>query len=119
MPTVYSHSRISSFESCPKKFQFRYVLRIPTDTESIEAFVGKRVHEVLERLYEFVDRGQVPPLQKVVDRYYQLFDEMYDPERIRIVKTGIELPFYRELGSRCLHRRTSACPTARDLHLRS
>ena len=103
MPTVYSHSRLSSFENCPKKFQFRYVLRIPSETEGIEAFVGKRVHEVLERLYEFVNRGQVPQLQKVVDRYYQLFDELYDAERIRIVKAGTDLAFYRELGSRCLH----------------
>lgn len=101
--TVYSHSRLNTFENCPKQFQFRYVLKIPQESEGIEAFVGKRVHEVLERLYEFVDRGQVPPLQKVVDRYYQLFDQHYDGERVRIVKTGVDLPFYRELGSRCLH----------------
>jgi putative RecB family exonuclease len=99
---VYSHSRLSSFENCPRKFQFRYVLRIPSETEGIEAFVGKRVHEVLERLYAFVDRGQIPPLQKVVDRFFQLFDEQYDPERIRIVKAGLDLAFYRELGARCL-----------------
>ena len=101
--TVYSHSRLNTFENCPKQFQFRYVLKIPQDSEGIEAFVGKRVHEVLERLYEFVDRGQVPPLQKVVDRYYQLFDEHFDADRIRIVKTGVDVPFYRELGSRCLN----------------
>jgi putative RecB family exonuclease len=79
------------------------VLRIPSETEGIEAFVGKRVHEVLERLYEFVDRGQVPPLPKVIDRYHQLFDEHYDAERVRIVKTGTDVAFYRELGTRCLH----------------
>lgn len=103
MATIYSHSRISSFENCPKKFQFRYVLRIPAETEGIEAFVGKRVHEVLERLYEFVDRGQVPPIQKVIDRYLQLFDEYYDAERVRIVKPGTDVAFYRDLGTRCLH----------------
>ncbi|MEE3330455.1 MAG: PD-(D/E)XK nuclease family protein [Myxococcota bacterium] len=101
--TVYSHSRLNSFENCPKQFQFRYVMKIEQETEGIEAFVGKRVHEVLERLYEFVDRGQVPPLQKVVDRYYQLYDKHYDAERIRIVKKGIEPAFYRELGARCLN----------------
>ena len=50
---VFSHSSLSSFETCPKKYQFRYVLKVPADTEGIEAFVGKRVHEVLERLYQF------------------------------------------------------------------
>jgi len=102
MATVYSHSRISSFENCPKKFHFRYVLRVPTDTEGVEAFVGKRVHEVLERLYEFVDRDQIPPLPKVVDRYYQLFDQHFDPDRILIVKEGTNREFYREYGARCL-----------------
>ena len=56
---LYSHSRLASFENCPKQFEFRYIQKIPSETESIEAFVGKRVHEVLERLYEFVDRGQI------------------------------------------------------------
>ena len=55
-PPIYSHSRLSSFEDCPRKFHYRYVLKIPQETEGIEAFVGKRVHEVLERLYEFVGR---------------------------------------------------------------
>ncbi len=103
MPTIYSHSRISSFENCPKKFQFRYVLRIPAETEGMGAFVGTRVHVLLERLYEFVDRGQVSPLPKVIDRYHQLFDEHYDAERVRIVKRGTDVAFYRELGTRCLH----------------
>ena len=100
---LYSHSRLSTFESCPRQFHFRYVLKIPEETEGIEAFVGKRVHEVLERLHEFVDRGQVPPLQKVVDRYLQLFEEQSDPERVRIVKPDMDVADYRELGTRCLH----------------
>jgi len=102
VPTVYSHSRISSFENCPKKFHFRYVLKVPSETEGVEAFVGKRVHEILERLYEFVDRQQIPSIKKVIDRYYLEFDEHYDPERVRIVKDGVDLAFYRDLGARCL-----------------
>ena len=61
---LYSHSRLSNFENCPKKFHYRYVLRIPSEFESIEGFVGKRVHEVLERLYLAVRKGSVPPLAK-------------------------------------------------------
>ena len=102
MGTVYSHSRLSSFENCPKQFEFRYVLKIPSETESIEAFVGKRVHEILERLYLFVGRGQIPGVEKVIDRYQKLWEETYDAERIRIVREGTPLSFYRELGERCL-----------------
>jgi putative RecB family exonuclease len=99
---VYSHSRLKCFENCPKQFHFRYILKIPAETEGVEAFVGKRVHEVLERLYEFVTRDMVPGLQKVIDRYEQLWDETYDAERVRIIREGTPLSFYRQLGARCL-----------------
>lgn len=102
MRQVYSHSRLASFENCPRQFHFRYVLRIPRETEGIEAFLGKRVHEVLERLYEFVGRGLVPSLAKVLHRYRALWDEHYDAERIRVARTGTPVEHYRELGARCL-----------------
>jgi putative RecB family exonuclease len=100
--TLYSHSRLSSFENCRKQFEFRYVLKVPSDSESIEAFVGKRVHEILERLYLFVGQDQIPGIEKVVARYQQLWEETYDGERVRIVREGTPLSFYRELGEHCL-----------------
>ncbi len=103
MTTVYSHSRLSSFETCKKKFQLRYLLDVPVDSEGVEAFVGKRVHEVLERLYEFVGRDQVPSLRRVIERYHAFFDEHYDAERIRIVREGLDVDHYREIGVRCLN----------------
>ena len=102
MPTTYSHSRLSSFENCKKQFHFRYVLQLPVETEGIEAFVGKRVHEVLERLYKFVGDGMVPSVEKVVARYHVFWDEHYDADRIRIVRTGTPVSEYRSLGERCL-----------------
>jgi len=99
---LFSHSRLASFEDCPKKYEFRYVLKIPRETESIEGFVGKRVHEVLERLYAAAGRGQVPTLARVLHRYRALFDEHYDPERVRVVRDEIPLEEYRENGERGL-----------------
>jgi putative RecB family exonuclease len=102
MSPLYSHSRLSSFENCRKQFEFRYILKIPSESESIEAFVGKRVHEILERLYLFVGRGQIPGVEKVVDRYQKLWEETYDGERVRIIREGTPLSFYRGLGEQCL-----------------
>ena len=102
MGALYSHSRISSFENCPKQFEFRYIQKIPSETESIEAYVGKRVHEILERLYLFVGRGQIPGIEKVVDRYQKLWEETYDADRVRIVRDGTPLSYYRKLGENCL-----------------
>ena len=102
MAPLYSHFRLSSFENCRKQFEFRYILKIPSESESIEAFVGKRVHEILERLYLFVGRDQIPGVEKVVDRYQKLWEETYDGERVRIVREGTPLSFYRQLGEQCL-----------------
>jgi len=102
VPQIYSHSRLATFEDCPKRFEYRYVLKIPTDSEGIEAFVGKRVHEVLERLYKAAQRDQVPSLEKVIYRYNKLFEESYDADRVRIVREGTPLKFYIEVGERCL-----------------
>ena len=101
MTTTYSHSRLSCFENCAKKFQYRYVLKIPSDSEGIEAFVGKRVHEILERLYVFVDQGMVPGVEKVVRRYHDLYDEHFHPG-LRVVKEGMTTDDYRGNGERCL-----------------
>jgi putative RecB family exonuclease len=97
LSTVYSHSRLSSFENCPRQFYFRYVERLPVETESVEG-----VHEVLERLNRFVERGMVPSLGKVIERFRAFWDEHFDPERIRIVRTELSAETYRETGERCL-----------------
>ena len=51
--TVYSHSRLSCFEQCPQKYKLKYVDRVETEVEqSIEAFMGSRAHDTLEKLYQ-------------------------------------------------------------------
>lgn len=100
--TVYSHSRLTSFENCPRQFHYRYVERRQVDTEGIEAFLGKRVHEVLERLNQFVARGLVPSLAKVLERFRAEWDRHFDPARVRIVRAENPPELYRENGERCL-----------------
>ena len=99
---VYSHSRLSAFERCPRKFQYRYLWKIPAEGESIEGFVGKRVHEVLERLHRVSEQHGAPSLPKVLWRFQQMFAEAYDASRVRIARQGTPLDFYRELGEQCL-----------------
>jgi putative RecB family exonuclease len=99
---VYSHSRLASFEECPRKFHYRYVQKLPAELESIEAFLGKRVHEVLERLHGFTRRGLVPSLAKVIDRFRALWEAGVAAPRIRIARAGTRPEQYRANGERCL-----------------
>ena len=104
MPTVYSHSRLSCFEDCPKRFHYRYILKVPAETQSIEGFVGKQVHEVLERLHRFVLQGLVPSLEKVLFRFRALWEESFEPDQVRIVREGQTVEHYVDYGERCLRQ---------------
>jgi putative RecB family exonuclease len=100
--TQYSHSRLSTFENCPRQFEYRYVQKIPRDRESIEAFLGKRVHEILERLYHHVGRhGRPPSLRQVLDRYMADWN-LHWHEKVEIVRDDRDITFYRQQGQRCL-----------------
>jgi len=99
---VFSPSSLDSYENCPKKYHFRYVEKLPVDQEGIEAFVGKRVHEVLERLYRFTDEGQIPTLERVLWRFHQMWHEHFDEKRLRIVRRETSFDDYRQNGVRCL-----------------
>jgi len=100
--STFSPSSLSCFENCPKQYHFRYVEPLDVDHEGIEAFVGKRVHEILERLYRFVADGLVPSLARVVWRYQQNFLAQFDAARVRIVREGTDADWYRAQGVRGL-----------------
>lgn len=46
---VYSVSQLKTYESCPRKYLYNYVYKIPTSSKSFFDF-GKSVHSVLENL---------------------------------------------------------------------
>jgi putative RecB family exonuclease len=100
--TVYSPSRLSAYENCPRKFEFRYIRKIKSDTEGVEAYLGKRVHELLERLYHHVARHRRPPsLRQVLDRYRSDWQLRWHDE-IEIVRKENDAEHYLRIGVRCL-----------------
>jgi putative RecB family exonuclease len=66
--TVYSHSRLSCYEQCPQKFKLQYIEKVQTEIEeSVEAFLGSRVHEALEKLYRDHDHQKMDSLEELLD----------------------------------------------------
>ena len=66
--TVYSHSRLSCYEQCPQKFKLQYIDKVETEIEeSIEAFLGSRVHETLEKLYRDHEHQKLDSLNELLD----------------------------------------------------
>jgi putative RecB family exonuclease len=100
--TQYSHSRLSTFENCPRQFAYRYLEKLPVETESVEAFLGKRVHEILERLNHHVSRyGRPPSLRQVIARYRSDWAAAWH-DGIEIVRADTTRSSWEERGARCL-----------------
>jgi len=98
---LYSPSRISAYESCPRQYKFRYIDRIPREEESIEAFLGSRVHEALNRLYRELQLGQSLSLPELLD-YYDWEWRRHWHDKVRIVKQDYSIEHYRRFGERCV-----------------
>lgn len=65
--TVYSHSRLSCYEQCPQKFKLQYIDKVETEVEeSVEAFLGSRVHEALEKLYSDLQHQKIDSLEELL-----------------------------------------------------
>ncbi len=68
---IYSHSMLEAFRNCPLSFKLRYIDKIKTDRVSVEAFMGSRVHETLEKLYRDLLVAKMNSEDQLVD-YYRL-----------------------------------------------
>ena len=101
MPT-FSNSRLNAYDNCPLQYRLRYVDQVDVPRrESIEAFLGKRVHETLEFLYTNVTAGYRPTLTEIVDHYREAWDREWNDE-IHVVRSGETVAGYAEFGRRCL-----------------
>ena len=98
---VYSASRLSTYESCPLQYRYRYIDRIPRTEESIEVYLGLRVHEALSALYQTLQRGGAPSLSDLVQEYHREWDQRWH-NQVKIVKRDRSVEHYKELGERCL-----------------
>ncbi|HET6278771.1 MAG TPA: PD-(D/E)XK nuclease family protein [Candidatus Polarisedimenticolia bacterium] len=98
---LYSHSRLSTFEKCPLQYRYRYIDRITRDVQGIEAFMGNRVHEVLEFLYRELGEGRCPSVEQLIARFNRSWDDAFS-DNIRIVRKEHTAGHYRAVGERCI-----------------
>ena len=103
MPRVYSPSRISAYENCPLKFKYRYVDKKPAMRATIEAFLGRRVHEALEKLYRDMQFQKTPSLEDLVGFYHEQWEREMD-DSICVVKDGYDPANYRKMGEQYIRQ---------------
>ncbi|MBC8467682.1 MAG: PD-(D/E)XK nuclease family protein [Candidatus Marinimicrobia bacterium] len=99
----FSHSGIQSYKKCPAQFKFRYIDKIYKKDEGVEAFLGKRVHESIEYLYNQVISGVVPLVDEILKVHRSLWKEKWH-DRVAIVYQNKTARDYFYLGEECIAR---------------
>jgi len=97
--TDYSHSKLTCFENCKLKYKFKYVDKVDVELpEAISLFLGKRVHEVFEKLY----RDLLKEKQDSVDELLIYFDDLWEKHWHAGIKMeqGFAKEHYKKQGER-------------------
>jgi putative RecB family exonuclease len=98
--TVYSHSRLSCFEQCPQKFKLQYIDKLETEVEeSIEAFLGVRVHETLEKHYRDLQHQKKNSLEDLLVFLNSEWEKNWN-DSIVIVKKEYSQDNYRKMAEK-------------------
>lgn len=97
---VYSHSRLSCYEQCPQKYKLKYLDKVETEVEeSIEAYLGSRVHETLEKLYLDLNYQKVNSLDELWGYFRSEWKKNWD-DSIVIVKEEYGPDNYLRMGEK-------------------
>ena len=99
---LYSHSRLSTFEQCPLKFKFRYIDKLESEIkQSIEGFLGNKVHDSLEFIYKESCKGRTVELDELIEFYIHVWNKEYTNE-IKVIKEELTAEHYFEKGVKFL-----------------
>lgn len=115
MVSRFSHSALSSFRSCPRKFKFQYIEK-PTVPKRVtpDTYLGQVVHRVLSNLYNLGADGIVLPLEDAIAQYDKDWDKL-KPAAITSINEQYTVDDYVRLGREMLSRHYERyCPFNQD-----
>jgi DNA helicase-2/ATP-dependent DNA helicase PcrA len=70
--TNISHSQIETYKTCPLKYKYQYILRVPTKPTHALSF-GTTIHNTLQKFHNFQIQGQDPSL----DVLWHIYDSQF------------------------------------------
>lgn len=103
MNRPFSHSSLSTFQQCPARFKFIYLDKISKPYDGIESFVGRRVHELLEFLYDEIQQRRLPMFDEIDDLYLDNWKKKFHKDVI-IIKKGYSFDHYFNIGRDCVRQ---------------
>jgi putative RecB family exonuclease len=98
----YSYSTLNTFENCPLKFKYNKIDRAEAlSEESVEAFLGSRVHQTLKKLYDDLMMTKINSLDELLEYYNSQWERNWS-EWIKIRKKDYDIEHYRKSGESCI-----------------
>lgn len=100
---VYSNSKLTTYENCPRQYKLRYIDRVelPDGGEGIEVFLGKRVHESLEKLHKELILTKLNSLDELLKYYHSEWEKNWH-KNVLIVKKGFTKHHYKTTGEEAI-----------------
>lgn len=100
---IYSYSQLNTYGNCPLQYKLRYRDRIKRYTEGVEAFLGKMVHQTLEKCYNDVRLTRSNSLPELQTYYESVWRQNWHDE-IAIVREEMTAEHYLAQGRQMLER---------------
>jgi len=98
----FSHSKLETYKRCPLQYKFRYLTSLkPEGEETIEAFVGSKVHSVLELLYRDLLKTKLNSLDDLI-KFYDKIWRVGWKDNIVINNKNYNKEHYHNLGKKCI-----------------
>jgi hypothetical protein len=95
----YSYSQLNQFRGCPRKYKFQYIERAVVERPvSVELFMGSKVHQALERLYNLKVHNQIQSRDEMLDFYHSQW-EGPDKAKIKVVREYLAVDDYIKIGA--------------------
>jgi putative RecB family exonuclease len=97
----FSPSKLSTYQNCPKKYQYRYVDRISRKRKTPETVLGVAVHAAFEELHGLVNGGKLPSLAEVQAVFAGNFDSEWD-ETVKLRDPRFTQADWKNVGLECV-----------------
>ena len=94
---IYSNSGLSTYKNCPHKYKLKYIVRIKPPEKGIEAFLGNRVHETLEKLYKELLLTKLNRLEELLEFYNSQWEKSWH-ENVVVTRKEFTVDHYRNTG---------------------
>ncbi len=95
----YSNSKLGTFLQCRYKYKLQYVDKVKTDLESIEAFMGKLVHQTMEKLYKDLQFQKINSKKQLLEYFGKIWDENWH-DKVFVVKEDYNAENYKAMGKK-------------------